>query len=108
MNKKKYYVSVASGPHSGLINEEATTDDPYYDYEIEATPEQLLHLENLFREMEEADFKTYVEAHIPYETQERAQSSRVEDQQMKAVYQMIYQLGTEQTKQALQQTGLWQ
>lgn len=104
--KKRYYVSFDVGPRTGQIHDQPVPHNPHYDYEIEATPEQLEQLEALFHQVAEDDTRTFYQAHIPYQTVDRMQASRQEDQQINAVYQMIYQLGTEQTKQVMREAGL--
>ncbi|SHE88663.1 hypothetical protein SAMN05444392_104131 [Seinonella peptonophila] len=106
MDKKRYYISIDTAANAGQIHEMPVSDDPYYDYEVEATPEQIAQLESLFVEMEESDFRSFLKAHIPYETQERMQESWTEDAKLSAIYRMIYKLGTDQTKVAIEQAGL--
>ncbi|MBA4495997.1 hydrolase [Paenactinomyces guangxiensis] len=106
MEKKTYYVTVDIGPNAGEIREEINLNDAVYDFEIRATPEEISRLEKLFEETQENDFHTFITAHIPYETRERLQDSRREDEKIDQIYQMIYQLGTEETKRKMKQSGI--
>lgn len=106
MEKKTYYVTVDIGPHTGEIREQLKQNDAVYDFEIEATPEEISQLEQLFTETQETDFSTFVQAHLPFETRERSKVSWEEDEQIDKIYQMIYQLGTDNTKAKMRESGL--
>jgi hypothetical protein len=106
LEKKTYYVTVDIGPHTGEIREEINLNDPLYDFEIRATPEEISRLEELFERTQETDFRTFLKAHIPYETRERMQESKKEDAQIDEIYRMIYELGTDETKKKMRESGL--
>jgi hypothetical protein len=106
MEKKTYYVTIDNGPQAGEIRERPDFDDPVYDYEIEATEEEINQLEKLFMELEESDWKTFKLAHIPYETQERMQESKNMDHKFASIYHYIYKLGTEMTKKRMKESGM--
>lgn len=106
MEKQIYYVTVDVGPQTGEIRDEIDLNDPNYDFEIEATKEEIHQLEELFERTQEKDISTFALAHMPYQTKDRAQKSREEDDQITKIYQMIYRLGTEQTKKRMRESGM--
>lgn len=108
MEKQIYYVTVDVGTHVGQIRDQIDLNDPHYDFEIEATEEEIHQLEKLFERIQEKDVSTFALAHLPYETKERAQKSREEDDYITQVFQMIYRLGTEETKQRMRQSKMVQ
>lgn len=108
MEKQIYYVTVDIGTHVGQIRDRIDLNDPNYDFEIEATEEEILQLEELFERVQEKDVSTFVLAHLPYETKERAQKSREEDDYITQIFQMIYQLGTDETKQRMRESKMIQ
>src|SRR5690606_40968230 len=58
--KSTYYVSV----QAGTVN--AGKGDAAFEFEIEATPEEIRELENLFAGAREADRRAYFRAHVPF------------------------------------------
>lgn len=108
MEKQTYYVTVDIGSNVGQIRNELSLNDPNYDFEIRATEEEIHQLEELFERVEEKDFRNFFVAHLPYRTEERAQESRKEDDGITQIYQMIYRLGTEETKQRMREAGMVQ
>jgi len=108
MEKQTYYVTVDIGSHVGQIRDQLSLNDPNYDFEIEATEDEIHQLEELFERTQEDDFKTFIVAHLPYQTKERAKMSRREDNRIRQIYQMIYRLGTEETKKRMREAGMVQ
>lgn len=106
MEKQTYYVTVDIGSNAGQIRDQLSLNDPNYDFEIEATEEEIHQLEELFERIEEDDFQTFLVAHLPYRTKERAELSREEDKKISQIYQMIYRLGTEETKKQMRESGI--
>jgi|UPI0004080077 hypothetical protein len=105
MEKKTYYVTVDIGPRAGEIRETLDVNDPNYDFEIEATPEEINRLEQMFNQVEETDFSTFVVAHIPFLDNERKENV-TEDKQIEKIYRTIYELGTPETKERMRSAGL--
>ncbi|MFC7441621.1 hypothetical protein [Laceyella putida] len=105
MEKTRYYVTVDIGPRAGEIRETLEVNDPNYDFEIEATREEIERLEKLFNEVGDTDFSTFVLAHIPFLNNERKENV-TEDQKIQEIYRMIYQLGTPATKERMKEAGL--
>jgi hypothetical protein len=104
-NKKTYYVTVEIGPRSGEIRDHLEVNDVNYDFEIKATPDEIDRLERLFREAEEEDFTTFVKAHTPFLDNESEDNVK-EDDTLRKIYRMIYQLGTEETKRRMDESGM--
>ena len=92
MGKRKYYVSVQAKTvteHRG---------DAAYELEIEATPEEVHQLQELFESESEPDFHNYLLIHDPEILQEELVSNALIDQYLTAMYRLIYKLGTPETK----------
>lgn len=105
LEKKTYYVTLDLGTHTGEIREHKEVNDYVYNYEIQATDEEINQLENLFDQLRTSDVRTYLIAHVPYLNNEQPENVIV-DQRIQEFYQTIYRLGTEHTKQAMEQAGL--
>jgi len=101
MKKESYYVTV-----DGTIHTEKLLDDAPYDFEIQATDEEMKNLQDLFQRTYNNDWDTYLEAHLPYRTKERQKESTDVDQNVRDIYSAIYQLGTDETKKSIQSLGL--
>lgn len=105
VEKKTYYVTLDMATHSGEIREHKEVNDSFYNYEIQATDEEIKQLENLFERLGDSNFRTYLLAHVPFINNEHVENELV-DRRIQEAYQLIYQLGTEQTKVAMEQAGL--
>src|SRR5690606_9531278 len=106
MEKKTYYVTIHSGGMIGEIKEHVDLNDSYYDFEIMATPEEIRRLKSLFEEAHNEDVQSFVDAHIPLVSHDEFGNSEAFDQKLKRIYQTIYELGTPETKQKMEQTGV--
>ena len=106
MEKKTYYVTIHSGGMIGEIKEHVDLNDSYYDFEIMATPEEIRRLKSLFEEAHNEDVQSFVDAHIPLVSHDEFGNSVAFDQKLKRIYQTIYELGTPETKQKMEQTGV--
>lgn len=100
MNKKKYYVSVQSG--SILSSPEFST----YEFEIEATPQEITQLRELFDFYAEADNATFVRGHIPGIPYHYDDENDAYDKLLQNIYQMLHQLGTPETRSHIEEMGL--
>lgn len=97
MEKKHYYVTVQQG---------RVLDDPTvtpYEFEIIATQEEADELQKLFEHMPANDFASFTEAHIPYKPYHLDQSNDVIDENLSKIYEKIYELGTEETRQFMEE-----
>lgn len=96
MEKKTYYVSVQA---KTILEQQG---DAAYELEIEATPEEVHRLHELFESESEADFANYVRMHHPEILEEELVSHAWVDQYLTEVYRLIYQCGTPETKAFVQ------
>ncbi|WP_037465563.1 hypothetical protein [Shimazuella kribbensis] len=101
MEKETYYVTV-----DGTIHSEKLLDDAPYDFEIQATEDEINNLQDLFQRTYNNDWDTYVQAHLPYLTDERQKASTDVDQNIKEIYEAIYRLGSDETKRSIEGLGL--
>ncbi|MCI3923344.1 hypothetical protein MO973_24260 [Paenibacillus sp. TRM 82003] len=92
MEKKTYYVSV----QSKLVLE--NQGDSAYELEIEATPEQVHQLHELFESENESDFANYIRMHSPEILEEELITHAFVDQYLTEAYRLIHQFGTPKTK----------
>lgn len=101
MKKETYYVTV-----DGTIHTEKLLDDAPYDFEVQATDEEIKNLQDLFQRTYDNEWDTYLEAHLPYRTEQRQKESLDVDKNVKEIYSAIYQLGTDETKKSIESLGL--
>ncbi|WP_018934089.1 hypothetical protein [Gracilibacillus lacisalsi] len=100
MEKKTYYVNIASQEISQI---------PYgnnAEYTIQATDEEVFLLREKFNEIHEDDIGTFVRAHIPFVQYHQDPENDDYDTDLQNVMQMIYQLATPETKQAMDESGI--
>lgn len=107
MEKKTYYVSMDFGTRAGEINTQKDENSALFEYEIEASSEELDQLEKLFTEVGETDFTTFAKAHVPFLDNE-AKENLQEDDGIRRIYRLLYQLGTKETKNKLREAGIVQ
>lgn len=101
MKKETYYVTVDGTIHTGKL-----LDDAPYDFEVQATDEEIKNLQDLFQRAYDNDWDTYLEAHLPYRTEQRQKESLDVDKNVQEIYSAIYQLGTNETKKSIESLGL--
>jgi hypothetical protein len=101
MDKQTYYVTV-----DGTIHTEKKVDDAPYDFEIQATEEEINNLQDLFQRTYNNEWDTYVQSHLPFRTEERQKESLDVDQNIKEIYTAIYQMGSEETKRSIKSLGI--
>jgi len=92
MDKKRYYISV----QSRTIMEQQ--GDASYELEIEATPDELLKLNELFDLWDDFDSKTFFRAPIPGIPYHHDSENDGYDYYLREIYNFIYQNGTEETR----------
>ncbi|KIL37870.1 hypothetical protein SD70_30155 [Gordoniibacillus kamchatkensis] len=100
MEKKPYYVSVQA--KTVMENQ----GDAAYELEIEATPEDIERLKTLFEYMGDFDHGTFMKSHalaFPYHLDPENDGY---DTNLRAVYEMMYEWGTPETKRHIEQAGL--
>ncbi|MGV3489054.1 MAG: hydrolase [Tuberibacillus sp.] len=92
MEKKRYYVKVGTGE---ILPEKTLSE---WEFEIEATPEEAGQLEHLFSKTDHESFTNFFKAHVPL--REFYEEENIPyDKKLQQVYQLLYDLGTEETKE---------
>lgn len=100
MDKKRYYVSVQAG--TVMENQ----GDSGYEFEIEATEEEVGLIRSLFEDRTAYEFNTYLRGHVvalPYHFD--AENDEY-DQCLQEIYATVYQCGTDETKNHIQSMGI--
>jgi putative cell wall-binding protein len=100
MDKSKYYVSVQAGtilPDKGAAA---------YEFEIEASHEEINKLRELMDEQTDADNAAYWRAHVPVIPYHYDSENDIYDEYLRNIYQKIYELGTEETKRQMEESNL--
>lgn len=100
MEKKKYYVSVQS--HEISTNRVANNDD----FVIYATDEEVQQLRSKFEQMQMSEWGTFWRAHVPIVPYHHDQSNDDYDEEMTSAFQMLYDLGDEETKSHIDEMGI--
>ncbi|WP_438448658.1 hypothetical protein [Gorillibacterium sp. sgz5001074] len=100
MNKRTYYISVGSGD---IVQEKEAAN---FEFEIEATEEELNRLEELFEEKEEADNGSAQRAVTPYIEYHNDGENDVYDARLQDIYRLIHKLGTPETKAHIESMSL--
>ncbi len=100
MNEKKtYYIEIASGSIS-----QSATDSPW-NFKIEATDEEIRQLREHFDENASAGMGNFIRAHIPFREYHNDPENDLQDEKLKAVYQLIHELGDDEAKQHIESMG---
>ncbi|WP_027087892.1 hypothetical protein [Cohnella panacarvi] len=92
MEKNKYYVSVQS--RSIMFDKGQAS----YELEIEATESEVKHLQSKFDELEEADHATFFRTFTPGLPYHHDPQNDEYDRALKDCYNLIFQLGTDETR----------
>ncbi|GAB7387466.1 hypothetical protein BSNK01_13030 [Bacillaceae bacterium] len=100
MEKKLYYVSVGA---RDVFTDKTVSP---FEFEIEATPEEVTRLQHLFDKAAAEDFATFLDTHIPFKLYHEDRVNVEYDRRLQEVYRMIYELGTPQTKRHIEELGL--
>lgn len=80
--------------------------DSSYEFEIEATEEQVAMLKTLFEDRTAYEFNTYLRGHIvalPYHFDSENDQY---DECLRQIYAVIYECGTDETKNHIQSMGV--
>lgn len=100
MGKKKYYISIASSEISQI---------PYgnnNDFVIYATAEEVRLLRSKMDNMHEADMNSFWRAHIPIKPYDEDNPNDEYDSELMEAFELVYELGDEETKSNLHQMGI--
>src|SRR5690625_976420 len=100
MEKEKYYVRLASHEISKVRYH--NNDD----FVIYATEEEVRELRNKLHSMYRRDMDAYWRAHIPIVKYHHDPGNETYDREITEVFQMLYELGGEQTKEYIKSTGV--
>lgn len=100
MERKKYFVSVASGE----ISQVQFGDND--DFTIYATDAEVRDLRSKMDIMHSADFKSFLRAHVPIMPYHNDKANDQYNSGIEEAFQMIYQLGDDQTKSNLKNMGV--
>lgn len=103
LDKKHYYVTLQAGTTVAEIRDEKGSAT--YDFEIEATDVQVEMMRDLFNNCMHGDFMMWMHGHTLWSDMPDRDNDEYDDN-LRAIYQLIYQYGTGKTKQDLEQMGL--
>lgn len=98
--KRTYYVNISSGEIS-----QSGIDSPW-NFQIEATEEEISTLRQYFDHHEAGDFPNFIRAHIPFREYHYDKENDIQDEALQQVYEFIYQRGNEETKQLIESMGI--
>ncbi|WP_068773751.1 hypothetical protein [Paenibacillus sp. FJAT-26967] len=101
-DKKTFYVSVGAGE---IVDEPGEIN---FDFEIRATSEEIDKLAELFEVLEESDNKTHFRALLPFKEYHKDKENDEYDYELKEIYQTLYNLGTEETRQHIEKMNVLQ
>ncbi|WP_019120034.1 hypothetical protein [Brevibacillus massiliensis] len=96
MDKRRYYVSVQAG--TVMLNQ----GDAAYEWEIDATPEEVDKLMDLFGAKWDSDHIAFWRNHVPGLPYHFDSANDQYDQYLREIYNMIYELGTPETRQTME------
>jgi hypothetical protein len=99
VDKKTYYVSVQAG--SVLENQ----GEAAYEFEIVATEQDVDLLLERFGELSDADNALAVRSHLPGLPYHQDSDSDLYDYSLTEIYRVLYDLGTEETKETIANMG---
>jgi len=97
--KSTYYVSV----QAGTVN--AGKGDAAFEFEIEATPEEIRELENLFAELADAEESALVRF-VGWRSVSEREAGEATDAHLRDIYRLLYELGTEETKRHIESMNI--
>jgi len=92
----KIYVSVAN--HRYYFH----PDDSPWEYEIEAAPEVLGVLNQLFDQKDEIEWKNFFRAHIPYIQYHLDEENDQVDNRLKKLYAVIHEYGNDEAREIIE------
>jgi hypothetical protein len=98
--KSTYYVSVQTG--SVVANE----GDAAFEFEIEATEEEILELQRLFDNLDKADDRAFFRAHVPFLEYWHDEPNDATGRHLTEVYRLLHRLGTPETKRHIESMGV--
>lgn len=100
MEKKTYYISVSAKEISQI-----KTASPY-EFEIQATDEEIRKLREIFDEAYSADWMSFLRAHVPYVQYHQDKENDIVDKDLKLAYQLIHDLGNTEAREHIESMGI--
>jgi hypothetical protein len=100
MDKKTYYVSVQAGTVMHNIG------DSSFEFEIQATEDDIEQLSELFEESMEADHDAFFRAHTPAVPYHHDDENDASDATLRSIYSKLHELGTPETRQFIDGMGV--
>lgn len=104
-DRRKYYVAIHSGETMGEILQES--DASSFQFEIEATDQELQQLNNLIGNNSVEDMETFWDSHIPFLSYNQNRENDGYDRTLQQLYNLVYRLGTDSTKRKMEEMGIW-
>jgi hypothetical protein len=99
-HKKTYYISLGSGEISQVRSASE------WSYEIEATEDEITTLREYFDQRFSSDWQGFFRAHVPYLEYHYDRQNDAYDQTTTKVFEMLYNLGSDETRQHIEQMGI--
>ncbi|WP_409345818.1 hypothetical protein [Paenibacillus sp. MBLB4367] len=96
MDKTTYYVSVGSGQ---ILQDESAAA---FEFEIQATDDELNKLQELFEETAEAEISTARRGVTPYLEYSFDKENDLYDYNLREIYRMLHDLGTPETREHIE------
>ncbi|WLD94814.1 hypothetical protein [Alkalihalobacillus sp. AL-G] len=105
MERKPYYVTVQGGTSNGEVR--GVKGSSSYDFEIIATEDEAIALDELFKEADNADTLGYFHSHFFSNILDTAdQDHQKYDRLLNRIYETIYELGSDQTKADIEEMNI--
>lgn len=98
--KKKYYIAVEDGQ---ILEDQGASA---YELEILATPLEIDQLQRLFAKKEKENFELFIDPHLPNRWSEVQSGVVTYNQYLAQIYELVYQLGTPETKQHIEENQI--
>lgn len=92
----KVYVSVAH--HRYYFH----PDDSPWEYEIEAGPEVIGVIDQLFNQKDELEWKNFLRAHLPYIPYHLNRENDEVDNRLKKLYAILHEFGNDEAKEVIE------
>ncbi|KOO46759.1 hypothetical protein [Priestia koreensis] len=99
-HKKTYYINVGYGEIS--LSKSAFD----WNYVIQATDDEITHLRDLFNGNDNEDWQGFFRAHVPYIQYHFDRQNDAYDQGMSLIYEQLYKLGDDATKQHIKEMNI--
>ncbi|QPC47307.1 hydrolase [Mangrovibacillus cuniculi] len=100
--KHTYYVCLARGQIM------RTKDDSTWEYEIQATDEEIVRLREIFDSNYSSDWQGFFRAHVPYLQYHYDRENDANDANMYRIYEILHELGTPDAKKFIEEQGFLQ